>query len=49
MCNTTFTLQKWAKPNHAGPAGLTFMTVYTVKQTGLTHAGPQKCASVNIV
>ena len=25
------------------------MTAYTVKQTGLTHAGPQKCASVNIV
>ena len=25
------------------------MTVYTVKQTGLTRAGPQKCASVNVV
>ena len=25
------------------------MTVYTVKQTGLTCAGPQKCASVNVV
>ena len=47
-----------AELNLAGPAvqtGLTqltsaqFMTVYTVKQTGLTHAGPQKCASINIV
>ena len=28
---------------------LSFMTVYTVKQTGLTCAGPQKCASVNVV
>ena len=25
------------------------MTVYTVKQNGLTRAGPQKCASVNVV
>ena len=57
----TFTLQKWACwtewswpwpcctccTNHAGQ--LTSITVYTVKQTGLTHAGPQKCASVNVV
>ena len=58
--NTTFTLQKWAKlcwpccTNHAGlvwPSSLqlSFITVYTVKQTGLTRAGPQKCASVNVV
>ena len=28
---------------------LSFMTVYTVKQTGPTRAGPKKCASVNVV
>ena len=42
-----------AELNHAGPAVQTvlawFGPVYTVKQTGLTCAGPQKCASVNIV
>ena len=33
-----------------GPAHFSsILTVYTVKQTGLTHAGPQKCASVNVV
>ena len=25
------------------------MSVYTVKKTGMTCAGPQKCANVNIV
>ena len=51
---TTFTLQKWVKP--AGPAvqtcwaGLAQLTsVQFVKQTGLTCAGPQKCARVNVV
>ena len=36
------------KPCWPGLAQLSFMTVYTVKQTGLTRAGPQKCASVNV-
>ena len=40
--------------NHAGlvrysSLQVSFITVYTVKQTGLTRAGPQKCASVNVV
>ena len=40
--------------NHAGlvwssSLQLSFMTFYTVKQTGLTRGGPQKCASVNLV
>ena len=50
----------WTEPcwpcctNHTGlvwPSSLqfSFITVYTVKQTGLTRAGPQKYASVNIV
>ena len=28
---------------------ISLITVYTFKQTGLTCAGPQKCASVNVV
>ena len=28
-------------------AAVSFITVYTVKQTGLTCGGPQKCASIS--